>query len=202
MQKLIVNSQAQFLNKTGHGIDLIIIDDFSFMKLDINRKCIINQNSIINEYYNYLKDQSLNILGTGINIPIVITITPSRLISDTYDYDIYDLYKFIPHSLMILSDNVFIINCNDLLKKQNKCVINILKSSNGKILEQPKDINVKYQYYFMEYNKDSNTSTKILLEEKNLENQNLNHELDELKEMINDTSNTTLSEEFNLKLDL
>ena len=49
-----------FKTKTKKGIDLIIIDDFTYMKLETNKRSIINKNIIANDYYKYLRNQSKN----------------------------------------------------------------------------------------------------------------------------------------------
>lgn len=196
LQKLIIHSQKSFIERTGNSIDLIVIDDFSFMKLDVGHRCTTNQSSVVNEYYNYLKDQAQNLLGTGKKIPIVITISPGQI--DKFS-DTSDIYNAISNSVKILSDNVLVAYGNDVLKKQNKLEVHVLQSYCKKILRMDKPINVKYNYWFIEYNKDSNISNKVLLEEKEEEKKELEQELDDLKQDItglfpisnNDVSNTS-----------
>ena len=198
LQKLLINSQAQFIKKTGKTIDLVIIDDFSYMKLDVGNRCITNQDSVVNEYYNYLKDQSQNLLGSMKKIPIIITISPKQI--NRY-FDSTSIYQAISNNVKILSDNIFISFSNKSLEITNQLMINIPQSYCKKILEQPKYVSVNYKYWYMEYNKDSKLSSKKLLEVKELENMAIKKELEETKEELNNSFNSTINDNLNITFD-
>lgn len=192
LQKLIIKSQNIFREKTGNEIDLIIIDDFTFMKLDSGCRCITNQNSIVNEYFSYLKDQAQNLLGTGRKIPVVITITPSQRIDFT---DTFSIYKATSDTIKILSDNVLEVYGSKILKKQNKLEINVLQSYCKNTLELAKIINVGYKYWYINYNKYSDISDKEHLQDAEKECEVLRNEVAELKTILQDN----ISNEFDDK---
>ena len=205
LQKLIIKSQNVFREKTGNELDLIVIDDFSFMKLDSGYRCITNQNSVVNEYYSYLKDQALNLLGTGKRIPIVITLCPSQI---TIFRDTLEIYHAISNSVKMLSDNILVAFGNEVLKTQNKLEVHVLQSYCKKILKTSKNIDVKYKYWYIDFNKYSNISNDTRLLDLEEENQQLKEELKELKTdmqnvIINNNSSAieALSEDLKVNFD-
>lgn len=183
LQKVIIKAQNIFKEKTGNEIDLIIIDDFTFMKLDNGYRCITNQNSIVNEYFSYLKDQAQNLLGIGRKIPVVITITPSQRIDFT---DTFSIYKATSDTIKMLSDNVLEVYGSKILKKQNKLEINVLQSYCKNTLELAKSINVKYKYWYINYNKYSDISDKEHLQDTEEECEELRKDVAELKTILQD----------------
>ncbi len=190
LQKLIVHSEASFVEKTGNGIDLIVIDDFSFMRLDLFHKCITNQGSVVNEYYNYLKDQSQNLLGTGRRIPILITVSPSQI--STFR-ETSDIYNAISNPIKMLSDNILVAYGNEVLKKQDKMEVQVFQSFCKKTFKLDKIINVKYNYWYIEYNKNSSVSNQVLLEMKDHEKEELEQEFNSFKEDMNNMISTNIT---------
>lgn len=178
LQKLIIEAQRRFIKRTGEGIDLIILDDFSFMKLDRGRQCITNQVTIVNEYFNYLRDQSKNLLGTNKKIPVLVTVSPNC--NNRY-WDLYQLYNAVTNSIKVLSDNVFIVLNDENMKDAEQIKVGVLQSFNGKVLEAEKDIRVQYKNWFIKYDSTSNVSTKQKLNDAEEENQKLKEENDEVK---------------------
>ena len=71
--KLFAVAERDFQKVTQHGIDLVIIDDFTYMKLDNGLKLITTKSKIQDEYYCFLRNQSKNLLGMKRMIPIVVT---------------------------------------------------------------------------------------------------------------------------------
>jgi len=188
LQKLIIHAETSFVEKTGNGIDLIIIDDFSFMKLDVGHRCITNQSSVVNEYYSYLKDQSQNLLGTGRRIPILITVSPSQI--STFR-ETYDIYNAISNPIKMLSDNILVAYGNESLKKQDKMEVHVFQSYCKKTLRMEKIINVKYSCWYIEYNKDSSVPNQVLLQMKEQEKEELEQEFNSFKEDINNMISTS-----------
>ncbi len=177
LQKLIVAAQKRFIQNTDNGIDLIIIDDFSYMKLDKGRQCITTQEVIVNEYFNYLRDQSKNLLGTKKKIPILVTISPNK---NAKYMDVGQLYNNVISTIRLLSDNIFVTNSNSILQENNMLAIGVLQTFNGKVLKEEHSIKCNYKQWCIQYEEDEK-STKQKLKDKEEEAENLEKELEELK---------------------
>lgn len=178
LQKLIIEAQKRFIKRTGEGIDLIILDDFSFMKLDRGRQCITNQATIVNEYFNYLRDQSKNLLGTNKKIPVLVTISPN---SNNRYWDLYQLYNAVTNSIKVLSDNVFVVFSDIYMKDIEHIKVGVLQSFNGEILEEEKEVIVQFKNWYIKYDSTSDVSIKEKLKDKEKENQKLKEETVEAK---------------------
>lgn len=160
LQRLIVLAQKEFLERSEHGIDLIIIDDFTNMKLDSGCKTITNLTTIVNEYYNYLRSQAKGLLGSEIQVPIIITSCCTEnsilLLQNGYDY----VLNFVNEEMRKLSDNIISIYGDKYLKKGNKVKIKVLKSMTN-TMEESKTINADYNHWHIKYtnsNIDEETS--------------------------------------------
>lgn len=150
LQRLIVLAQKEFLERSEHGIDLIIIDDFTNMKLDSGCKTITNLTTIVNEYYNYLRSQAKGLLGSETQVPIIITSccieNSILLLQNGYDY----VLNFVNEEMRKLSDNIISIYGDKYLKKGNKVKIKVLKSMTN-TMEESKTINADYNHWYIKY---------------------------------------------------
>ena len=64
LRTYIVGAEREFLERTGKGIDLIVIDNFDYMKLYENSRIITGRDRVITEYYKFLSSQSIPVLVT------------------------------------------------------------------------------------------------------------------------------------------
>lgn len=176
LQKLIAYAEDKFLKTTGDDIALIVIDDFTQMKLDNGRRSITNLHIIINEYYKYLRNQARNLLGTERKISILTTIN---------SYYLYDVRNNVPKELKILSDNIFSI-CADIYRKNpNKFEISVLQSYNGYSSDYTKTVPVDYKYWHIKKEEAPEESFQSLLEKEKEENKILRSDLNFAKNIIN-----------------
>lgn len=156
LQKLIVYAQKQFIEKSGEGIDVIIIDDFSNMKLDNGKRSITNKSTIINEYYKYLRNQANNLLGTGKSINVITTIHAINnfeyFFTNSYDFTL----DFINDEVIVLSDYIFTIYTDKELCENNKAKIKMLKAYNNVAMEQSKFETLDYEHWCLKYAPDNN----------------------------------------------
>lgn len=149
LQRLIVYAQKEFISNLNTTIDLIIIDDFSCMKLDSNRRSITNKNVIANEYYKYLRRQAKNLLGTEKSIPIVLTISASDGgTGASRNAGNYSL-NFVLDEVKIQSDNIMTVYGDKNLKASRKLKLQVIKS-NKKIMEEAAEITSDCQYWQFE----------------------------------------------------
>lgn len=199
LQKLFTYAENKFLETTGEGISLIVIDDFTGMKLDNGKKSITNQNTIIYEYYKYLRSQSRNFLGTERKIHILMTLCENYLGGLGTKY-------VIPKDVKILSDNAFgIYDCEDTKYKEGNIFhINILQTSNGISYEYDKSVSADYEYWYIRYDDEIEENLISKLEKAKKENEQLRNDLDFAKEEINNSSietNQKMNQDLKTQLD-
>lgn len=155
LQKLIVYAENKCLDKNDCGIDLIIIDGFSNIRLEINNKTINNSARIINEYYKYLKNQANNFLCTNKEIPIVVTSPPDKGSAIYLINNCEYLLDYVSNEMVNLSDSVFTIKWDEYSRKSNKVYLKILKSP-LKIMEEAKICPADIAYCHLKYSEDNN----------------------------------------------
>lgn len=149
LQRLIAFAEKKFKDLTGRGIDLILLDDFTYMKLETKRKSIINKNIIANDYYKFLKNQAKNLLGSGRKIPILLTIdTIDNGLGASKNVGNYVL-DFLIYEVQALSDNILSIYGDPNLNSSNSVKIQILKSKK-EIMTESVAVRADISYYNME----------------------------------------------------
>lgn len=149
LQRLIAYSEKKFKDLSGKGLDLIVLDDFTYMKLEIKRKSIVNKNIIANDYYKFLKNQAKNLLGTGRKIPILLTIDPiDNGLGASKNVGNYVL-DFLLYEVQALSDNVLSIYGNPNLNSAHSVKTQILKSKK-EIMTESVAVRADIKYYNME----------------------------------------------------
>lgn len=201
LQRLIVHAQDTFIENTERGIDLIILDEFSNMKLDVRSKTITNTTTVVNEYYKYLKEQAKGLLGTKKEIPIVITACANdngiMAVQNGWDFTL----NCINQEMKILSDNIISIYGDKNLKTAQKIKVKVLKSMSN-IMDVSKDISAIYENYHIKFN----DMIEQTLEEVKEFNDFLNKQLDSSRQSYNalwnlhqnQTSNTNTVDEESL----
>lgn len=154
LQKLFIVADHKFQKMSDHGIDLVIIDDFTFMKLDNNKKMITNKAQIQTEYYSFLRNQSKNLLGTNRMIPIVVTNEIERRFSGYFvDNDSFER-EYIPEVIESLSDNVLFAREDDG-QQVKLTIIKPNRKKDGKYYLVPVDVCL--QNWYMSYNNEDET---------------------------------------------
>lgn len=197
LQKLIVYAQKEFLEKTGKGIELIIIDDFSNIKLDNGKRSVTNRSIIINEYYKYLSNQAKDLLGTYEKINIVITFHAIN----NFDYFFTNCcdftLDFVDNEVNILSDYIFTIYVDHDLRENGNAKLKVLKSYNV-TMEESRAENIDYEHWHLKYAPDNNDDEAYKDELiGKLENQNeqltytVHTQAQEMLDMVMDKTNET-----------
>ena len=154
LQKLFVVAEHKFNEISNHGIDLVIVDDFSNMKLDNGRKMITSKNQIQTEYYSFFRNQSKNLLGTKRMIPIVvIDAIDKKHLSYFVDNDTFGGYM-ISEVVDSLSDNILVA------RKENEfqlkvTIVKPIRSSDGAYYLTA--VNACFQNWYMCYCNDDET---------------------------------------------
>ena len=73
LRRLIAQAEKYFLDNTDSGIDLIIIDDLTYLSYYNNKQFISARPTVIGQYYKFLKDESKNLLGTNHGCSVICT---------------------------------------------------------------------------------------------------------------------------------
>ena len=127
--RILYSIQKCFEKSTGNGIDLIVIDDFTFIKLeDKKRKNITNTNLILNTYMSYFRNQCKNFLNMNSSISIILTVRAT-------DFGIYNVncnigtYKmeYLYSEVQKLSDTIISIYSNQNLCNNQQVKVQLLK---------------------------------------------------------------------------
>lgn len=152
LQKLFITAEHDFKEKTGHGVDLIVIDDFVHMKLDNGKKLITSRKTIADEYYTFLRQQSKSFLGTGNMVPIIITDgIDKKFYGDFHTNDKFMSYM-IPEITELLSSNILAIR-----EMGNKLGIMVVQTNNGNKMDYYKCVDICPENWFMEFNEEDKT---------------------------------------------
>ena len=162
----------QFKCNTQHGIDVIVVDELSKMKLFNGKKYISNRNTIASEFYSFLKNQSNNLLSSGRKIPLVITyeFNKNNPFSENGD---------VPDAVNTFSDNIIKVISDDTDKSLSNLTIKVLKSINSNVMNISEDIHCDYGHWYVydsliEYGENSKGKLNEVQEENEklqLENQ-------------------------------
>ena len=130
LQKLFVFAEHKFHEINERGIDLIVVDDFTHMKLDDGKKLITNKNQIQTEYYSFFRNQSKNFLGTKRMLTIVVTNEFDRKYIPYYEEN--DTYQksMVPEVIESLSDNILVIR-NDSDNQLKVTIVKPIRSNDG-----------------------------------------------------------------------
>lgn len=145
LMKTICVYNELFKKNSKNGIDLIIVDELSKMKLFDGKKYISNKNVIANEFYSFFKNQSDNLLLQGKSIPIVVTYESLK------DYR-YNEEMNIPDLIYNLSDNVLLISNNSGDVALSRIYVQVFKNAHGEVMNIPEEIKCDYNHWYIENN--------------------------------------------------
>ena len=142
--RLMIGAENEFKKRNNKGIDLLIIDDFTYMKFNTNGKWVTGLNSTTEEYYPFLKNQARNFIGSGKKISIVVTYQVTDFFPGTVN-------GFIPNNLKGLSDNIFLIYCDDQLSRSDVIRYQIYKNYLGNTMNGTNTLSCKSGCWHLYY---------------------------------------------------
>lgn len=152
LQKLFVFAENKFKTTTQHGIDLVVIDDLTYMKLDSGTRLITNKKVILDEYYSFFSKQCKNFLGTQRMIPILVTYQiPKRADFAFIQNDQFDM-TWVPEIIESLSNNIFVVRSATPDLK-----VMVIQSPVGNSMEYYESTSVWADNWYMGYNIDDST---------------------------------------------
>lgn len=181
LRRLIALAQKYFLEETASGIDLIVIDDFTYMSLSKNGKVTRNRSTVIDEYYRYLKGESRNILGTNYACSVLCTHQHrgdgSTDLIKGYEYNL----SYISEPIVLCSDNVFTIYGSTLANtKVARC--KVIKTAYGELMNHSDTIAIDSDKWYMSFDDKSIAEARTLCKLKDEQIKELKEEVECLKE--------------------
>ena len=163
MQRKMQEIEDYSIAGTGRGIDMVIVDYIQLFN-DYSGKNISSEYSIINEWVTDFRKLSLNYLGTGREIPIIMLSQLNREAwSEVHSFrkkylagkgdnaNIVISISQIAGSVKIVKDaaQVIIIYSDESTKAGNQCVWYMLKNRNGETQERGLVTYMNPKYYYV-----------------------------------------------------
>lgn len=163
LRRLIAQAEKCFLDNTDSGIDLIIIDDLTYLSYYNNKQFISARPTVIGQYYKFLKDESKNLLGTNHGCSVLCTHQDiDDGVSAVKNNGNYKL-SFINQTIAASSDNIFTIYGSPLMCS-TKAKVKVIKAPYGEVMDRPKSIAIDYSKWFMSNNDSSLREFKYLVD--------------------------------------
>lgn len=162
--KLLLQADNSFTKRTGHGIDLVIVDHLNLLKFDSGEKAY-NDYSAVNHWMSYFRKNAVNFLDQKREIAILCACQSSRegykaaLKNGGYDLTgIAEGNEIERSSQLVLS-----IFTTDIDREANQTKMQILKSRDNKPTTNSLLVGLEPNYYTFgleveqpEYNNDDN----------------------------------------------
>lgn len=163
LRRLIAQAEKYFLDNTDSGIDLIIVDDLSYLSYYNGKQYINARSTVISQYYKFLKDESNNLLGTNHGCSVLFTHQDiDDGVSAIKNNGNYKL-SFINQTIVASSDNIFTIYGSPL-RCTTKAKVKVVKAPYGEVMDRPESISIDYSKWFMSTDSKSLCETKYLVE--------------------------------------
>lgn len=183
IKRLIAEAERYFLSKTDAGIDLIIIDDLTHLSYYNGKQYINARQSVIGQYYKYLKGEAFDLLGTNHGCSILCTHQDiDDGLSASKNNGNYKL-AFIPQSIVAASDNIFTIYGSPLMCA-TKAKVKVLKAPYGEAMDRAESIAVDYSKWYMSNNNSSLHDIKYLNEIQKYKIKDLEMDIRKIKEEL------------------
>ncbi len=181
LKRLIMQAYKHFLEETDSGIDLIIIDDLTYLSYYNGKRITGDRKTVINEYYRFLKDNSNDLLSTGHTCSILCThkdvddgITAAK---NNGNYQL----AMIPKPIVFCSDNILTIY-GSVLNSQTKAKLKVIKSVYGEVMDTARTVAIDYPRWYMSSDAKSISENKYLKELNDYKIKSLESIVDKLTE--------------------
>lgn len=181
LRRLIMQAYKYFLEETDSGIDLIIIDDLTYLSYYNNKRITGNRTTVINEYYRFLRENSNDLLRTGRTCSVLCTHkdiddgVTSRKNNGNYQL------AMIPKPIVFCSDNILTIY-GSTLECQTRARLKVIKSVYGEVMDTPITIAIDYPKWYMSCDDKTISENKYLNEIKDFKIKSLESAVNKLTE--------------------
>lgn len=146
--KLLSSAENEFIKRTGHGVDLLIVDHVNLLKFGGER--IMNDYSAVNHWMSYFRKNAIDFLGTGKQIAILCAAQSSRegFKEATKHKGKYSLTSIAEgNEIERSSSYVLSIYTSDDDRKANKTKMQILKYRDGSHTDDLLEVLIEPKYY-------------------------------------------------------
>ncbi len=180
LRRLIAEAQRHFIKENDSGIDLIIIDDLTYLSLYNGKTTVNNRNSVISGYYKFLKRFSKNMFGTGNTCSVLCTHNDiDNGVTATKNEGNYNL-KMIPQPISFWSDAILTINGSTIrIEKLSK--LKVVKTMFGDLMDNATSVKINYRTWFLSYDNLTDAERRVLLTFKDEEIKSLKSDVERLE---------------------
>ena len=146
--KLLLQADNSFMKRTGHGIDLVIVDHLNLLKFDSGEKAY-NDYSAVNHWMSYFRKNAINFLDQKRQIAILCACQSSREgYKNAVKNNKYDLTGIAEgNEIERSSQLVLSIFTTDRDRKENQTIMQILKSRDNKPAPELLIVGLEPKYY-------------------------------------------------------
>ena len=149
------------IDKTGHGVDLLVVDHAQLLKFDQSMKGIGNETNVVNAYISFFRQCALNWIKTGRQITVLMLSQSSRegwkeAAKNEGAYKLTALAE--ANELERASSLVLSVFSSESLKQVKSAKVQILKNRDGNSWSEPMEVFVDPVYYLFG---DNGTSADI-----------------------------------------
>ena len=138
------------IEKTGHGIDMLVVDHAQLLKFDASMKGIGQETNVVNAYVSFFRQCCLNWVKSGRQISVLILSQSSRegwkeAVRNEGKYRLTALAE--ANELERASSLVLSVYSSDTLKQIKAAKVQILKNRDGQAWSEPIEVFVDPAYY-------------------------------------------------------
>ena len=148
-QEAIKQVDEIFNEKTGHGVDILVVDHAQLLKFNGNGK-MSDPYMIVNYYVSWLRQQSLNFLRQGKPISVIVVSQTSRAGMEyaakhgghyllTHAAEANELERAASYVIAVYAD--------DATRGSNELMVQLLKSRNSETMQEPQTVKINPAYY-------------------------------------------------------
>lgn len=148
-QEIITEVDKNMIEKTGHGVDILVVDHAQLLKFSGTMK-ITDPYQIVNHYVSWLRQQSLNFLGQGRGISVIIVSQTSRAgmeYAAKHGGQYLLTHAAEANELERSASYVISVFANDMSRGSNELMIQLLKSRNSETMLEPQTVKINPAYY-------------------------------------------------------
>lgn len=148
--KILKQVNNYIVEKTGKGIEILIIDHIQLMKFEKNNKRENDIHNIINKWVSYFRKQSMNFLDIKEQIAIILVAQANR---EGWKYARTHNGKYLltalaeANELERASAIVIAVYTDDNLKNSKEAKMQAIKCRDGRTMEESSETFADFEYY-------------------------------------------------------
>lgn len=150
-EEVITNVDRQLVEKTGHGVDILVVDHAQLLKFSGSTK-ISDPYAVVNYYVSWLRQQSLNFLGQKRAISVIIVSQTSRAGMEyamkhggqyllTHAAEANELERSASYVISVYAD--------EMSRSSKELQVQLLKSRNSETMSETAPVKINPAYYMI-----------------------------------------------------